>query len=425
MNVHFAGFKPDGLVYLDDIEATKLDHVTVEPGDVLLNITGASIGRVATAPAALAGARVNQHVCIIRTTQDLHAPFLAQFLASPEQQARVMNVQVGATRQALTKAMVLDWNVLLPPLDEQRRIVAEIEKQFTRLDAGRTALERVQRNLKRYRAAVLEAACEGRLVPTEASLARESGRPFEPASELLTRILTERRATWSGRGKYKEPTAPDASNLPPLPKGWAWATVDQLAAPAANSITDGPFGSNLKSEHYTVGGPRVIRLQNIGDGVFIDEHAHISDSHFRRLSKHHVCAGDIVIAALGENPPRACVVPEFVGPAIVKADCVRFACSARVSTSYLNAALNCDPTRRRAKQIVHGVGRPRLNLGEIKSIGIPLPPLAEQGRIVDEVDRHLSVIDGLEALLVTNRQRANRLRQSILQRAFSGELVPR
>jgi type I restriction enzyme S subunit len=167
MNVHFAGFKTDGLAFLDDEEAQKLDHVIVQAGDVLLNITGASIGRVTTAPQSMAGARVNQHVCIVRPKPELSTRFLAQFLASPQQQAKVGNVQVGVTRQALTKAMIGNWEVPVPPIEEQRQIVAEIEKQFTRLEAGVAGLRRVQANLKRYRAAVLKAACEGKLADAE------------------------------------------------------------------------------------------------------------------------------------------------------------------------------------------------------------------------------------------------------------------
>ena len=119
----------------------------------------------------------------------------------------------------------------LPPLPEQRRIVAEIEKQFTRLDASVAALKRTQANLKRYRASVLKAACEGTLVPTEAELARAEGRDYEPADRLLDRILAERRARWESqdkrRGQYKEPAAPDTSDLPELPEGWVWALWEE------------------------------------------------------------------------------------------------------------------------------------------------------------------------------------------------------
>ena len=111
--------------------------------------------------------------------------------------------------------------------------MAEIEKQFTRLDASVAALKRVQANLKRYRASLLKAACEGKLVPTEAELAQSEGRDYEPADRLLERILSERRARWDSqekrRGKYKEPVAPDTSDLPELPEGWVWATLDQMA----------------------------------------------------------------------------------------------------------------------------------------------------------------------------------------------------
>jgi type I restriction enzyme, S subunit len=90
---------------------------------------------------------------------------------------------------------------------------------------------------------------------------------------------------------------------------------------------------------------------------------------------------------------------------------------------FLNAALNSESVRKRVKGMVHGVGRPRLNLGEIRSIVLPLPPLAEQIRIVAEVERRLSVVEELESVVSANLQRAARLRQSILQKAFAGELV--
>jgi type I restriction enzyme S subunit len=278
----------------------------------------------------------------------------------------------------------------------------------------------VQANLKRYRAAVLKAACEGRLVPTEAELARAEGRTYETGEQLLARILADRRNNWHGRGNYKELAIPDSNNLPPLPEGWTWSTVEQLAAPELNSITDGPFGSNLKTAHYTSHGPRVVRLQNIGEGTFIDEKACISSERFERLQKHRVFAGDVLIATLGENLPRCCIVPETLGPAIVKADCIRFKPHREVLNHFMNIVLNSHPVRRRVEKIVHGVGRPRLNSTEVKSIIVPLPSLAEQTRIVAEVECRLSVIEELGAAVTANLQRATRLRQSILQRAFAG-----
>ena len=128
------------------------------------------------------------------------------------------------TRKGTT---VEDIPLPLAPLPEQHRIVAEIEKQFSRLDASVAALKRAQVNLKRYRSSVLKTACEGKLVPTEAQLARDEGREYEPADRLLDRILAERRVQWASqpkrRGKYKEPAAPDTSALPELPEGWVWA----------------------------------------------------------------------------------------------------------------------------------------------------------------------------------------------------------
>ena len=92
-----------------------------------------------------------------------------------------------------------------------------------------------------------------------------------------------------------------------LPPGWTWARLEDLVAAEPRAITDGPFGSNLKTAHYTDSGPRVIRLQNIGDGVFRHEDAHVSEEHYMSLIQHSVREGDLVVASLGETLPRACL----------------------------------------------------------------------------------------------------------------------
>ena len=365
----------------------------------------------------------------MRPSEGINRRFASYFLSSPSYWGQISEQSAGIALQNVNAKKLAAIEIPVAPLHEQRRIVAEIEKQFTRLDASVAALRRTQANLKRYRASVLRAACSGELAPTEAELAHGEGREYEPADVLLERILAERRARWEAqekrRGKYKEPAAPDTSDLPPLPEGWAWATVEQLASMQPNSLTDGPFGSNLKTSHYTANGPRVIRLQNIGDGQFVDAYAHISEDHFESLAKHQVFAGNLVIASLGEVLPRSCVIPPSVGPAIVKADCIKFEPSKNAAVAeYLNIALNARQTRRQVADIIHGIGRPRLNLREIKGLRLPLPPLKEQRRIVAEVERRLSLIQQAEAGVEASLQRAERLRQSILKRAFSGQLVP-
>jgi type I restriction enzyme S subunit len=106
-------------------------------------------------------------------------------------------------------------NVPIAPLREQLRVADVLDSYVTRLDAAAEGLRRVEANLKRYRASVLKAAVEGRLVPTEAELARSEGRDYEPASVLLRRILAERRRRWQGPGRGDELTdrGPDTTNL--------------------------------------------------------------------------------------------------------------------------------------------------------------------------------------------------------------------
>ena len=135
--------------------------------------------------------------------------------------------RLGTAIAGVTNRQLVDMPLALPPFQEQHRIVAAVEAQFTRLDAAVAALKRAQANLRRYKASVLKAACEGRLVPTEAELARAEGRDYEPADVLLQRILSERRERWEKEkpGKrYMEPAPPETADLPELPEGWVWAT---------------------------------------------------------------------------------------------------------------------------------------------------------------------------------------------------------
>ena len=209
-----------------------------------------------------------------------------------------------------------------------------------------------------------------------------------------------------------------------LPHGWANSTIDGLASNEPGAITDGPFGSNLKSEHYTDAGPRVIRLQNIGEGVFLDAKAHVSELHFESLRKHEARAGDVVVAMLGDDLPRACLVPESVGPAIVKADCVRLRVHPQLNAALVAAGLNSHSLRRQAAELMHGVGRPRLGLQWFRGLTFPVPPMPEQERIVDAIDSYSTRLDDAVATLQRVERNLERYRASVLKAAVEGRLAP-
>lgn len=205
-----------------------------------------------------------------------------------------------------------------------------------------------------------------------------------------------------------------------LPPTWRVARLEELQSSEPRAITDGPFGSNLASAHYTEQGPRVVRLQNIGDGHFVDAKAHISESHFRSLRQHEVQSGDLLVASLGEVLPRACLAPEWLGPAIVKADCIRIRLADTVDRRWVLYALRRPSVRRWADEHRHGVGRPRLGLKVIRDLPIPLPGLLEQRRIVEILEDHFSRLDAADESLAMNLIRTKTLRASLMNSALKG-----
>ena len=157
------------------------------------------------------------------------------------------------------------------------------------------------------------------------------------------------------------------------PKGWRRLTFKE----AGERLSDGPFGSNLKSEHYTDRGIRVIRLGNIGVGRFIDDDkSYISPEHYERLKKYTCKSGEIIIGTLGEPNLRACIVPEVVGVAINKADCVHYIPKSEIlNNDFVCQYINCPETLLLAKGMIHGQTRSRVSSGQIAQMHIFVPPI--------------------------------------------------
>lgn len=384
-------------------------------GTLCIALYGATVGKLGILGIEAA---TNQAVCAVFPPEDIDTRYLYRFFEGKRRQ--LIEQGKGGAQSNISQGIIRDTLLPLPSLPEQRRIVAEIDKQFTRLEAGVAALRRVQANLKRYRSAVLKAACEGRLVPTEAELAKNGNRKskFETGEELLARILTERRQNWQGRGKYIEPAAPDTTNLPVLPNGWTYISVE------AGGFVQ--LGRQRAPQHHTGANMRpYLRVANVfEDRIDLSDvkTMNFTPAEFEtfRLEPNDILLNEGQSLELVGRPalyrgelPGACFTNTLVRFRPCPSLDVRFALS--VFRSFMHSG-RFQKIAKWTTNIAH------LGADRFAKLAFPLPPLAEQTRIVAEVERRLSVVYELESVVSENLQRATRLRQSILQKAFSGNL---
>ena len=338
----------------------------------------------------------------------------------------------GTTFQEISARQAAKIPLAIAPAQEQGRIASAIDSYFSRLDDAVASLERAQRNLTRYRASVLKAAVEGRLVPTEAELARAEGREYEPASVLLERILAERRRRWEeaelakmkAKGKvprddgwkarYEEPVAPDTSELPELRDGWCWASVGQLGE-VVTGTTPSTKDESLYGEEVPFFKPTDL---DAGYNV-INARQFLS----QRGAEH------------ARVLPVESVLVTCIGATIGKTGLSRVPCATNQQINALVPEMSlrasrylfwvfCSPfCQRHIVENASSTTLPILNKSRFEQLPVPLPPISEQKRIVIEVERIDSVERAVAESNECEQHRVSRLRQSILKWAFEGSLV--
>ena len=331
-----------------------------------------------------------------------------------------------------------EWEIHLPTIDEQRRIVETVDSYFTRLDNVAATLERVRRNLKRYRASILKAAVEGRLVPTEAELARGEGRDYEPASVLLERILAERRQRWQEgelarmrvagktptndrwKAKYKEPNPPDTENLPSLPQGWCWASIDQVLSERLSN------GRSVKTAEQ---GIPVLRLTALRDGLIDLSECKIGAWTAPEAEPFLVRKNDILVSR-GNGSVHLVGLGGLVrghsGPVAFPDTLIRMRLCGGVDRRFFVEVWNSrgvrDQIERKAKTTA---GIHKVNQDDVASCVLPLPPLAEQIRIRGAFCR-MAKDSGIAADEATRaHKRMATLHRVVLERALRGALADR
>jgi type I restriction enzyme S subunit len=377
---------------------------------------------------------------VIRATAAILPKFILYHLLQERVRREARLSMRGAAGQLRVPPEFIDrLEIPVAPVPEQARIIEEIEKQFTRLDAAVAALQRVQINLKRFRAAVFKTACEGHLVLTEVELARSEGRPYEPASVLLDRTVAQRRCRWEARqlakarstgrdvskgdltGAYNNPSEANESSLPILPQGWKWATLSQLSE-IQGGIQKQPSRRPEKNPYP------FLRVANVLRGRLDTNEMHEVELFDGELEKLRLDQGDLLIVEGNGSPSeigRMAIWKSEIENCVHQNHIIRARLLGGILSRYVEAYWNSPEGTASVLEVASSTsGLYTLSVSKVGRIPIPLPPSAEQVRIVEEIDRRLSSVEEIEGQLELDLRRAARLRQSILKQAFGGTLVP-
>ena len=202
-----------------------------------------------------------------------------------------------------------------------------------------------------------------------------------------------------------------------IPENWEVVNFDELKDKTdRHSITGGPFGSDLKSEHYTISGVRIIQLQNIGDGKFINkEFVYTSKEKANQLKNCLIYPNEIILAKMAEPVARACLIPSFEDKFLMCSDGIRLLVDKnKFSTKYVLEYINYDLFRRIAIDRSTGSTRSRIGLSDLKTIPLALPPLKEQEKIAEILTTWDNAIIKQQELIKSKEEQKKGLMQKLL-----------
>lgn len=379
-NIQDGALDNDNLVYVpSDLVSEKQ---TLRLGDQVIAASSGSIsvvGKAAPVSNQIVGLSFGAFCAVARPRTPEIQDWLRLFFQSPEYRQFVSDTAMGNNINNLRSSDLVAIRLPLPPLPEQRRIVAKVDGLTARTARARKELDRIPTLIARYKQRLLALAAEG----------------------LLTRNWRDEKC------------------------GKAWMTT--TVAGLAETTFDGPFGSNLKSADYVDSGVRVVRLENIGSLRFIREkETYITEAKFKSLQRHELKPDDVLFSSFIAEEIRVCLLPDDLETvAINKADCF----CVRVDRSkclpeFLAYRLASPTCYEVLKDAVHGATRPRISLSHLKQFEIELPPLEEQAEIVRRIESAFGWLDRVAADHGAAARLLPKLDAAILTKAFRGELVP-
>lgn len=396
----------------------------VPPGSVLIAMYG-SIGKL-----GITGCEVTTNQAIAHAVpKPGKVDSMYLFWALRAQREHLKQAGRGATQNNIGQGTLKSWRIPVPPIKEQRAIAAVLEQHFSRLDHGLHTLKLVSSRLQTLRDSVLEGAIKGRLMPQDPA--------DEPAEALLERILDDRKSGWeqaeretaaskgkeltgeAWRQRYKTPIEPGTVPFT-APAGWTWTTLDTVA-----TVTGGVTKDSKRRQHPGDVEVPYLRVANVQRG-WLD----LRKVETIRISKEKAEAlrlqpGDVLFNEGGDRDKlgRGWVWDGQIADCVHQNHVFRARPHAGLEPRFLSWYGNTIAKRWFEQHGKQTTNLASLNLQALRALPVPLPPLEEQRRIVNELERRTSVIDTAEREVEANIAKAEVLRTSLLHAAFTGQLV--
>lgn len=379
--------------------------------------------------------------------QDIDPKFLAYRISARDFVAFANSLNSG-DRPRVNFKQISSFGIPAFDVNEQQLIVEKIETLFSELDKGIESLKTARKQLKAYRQAVLKHAFEGKL--TE-QWRQQNPDKLESPEQLLARIQQEREQrykqqlvdwgravkAWEENGKEgKKPRKPrvpiksqgvdsdEKKQLPALPSGWTWVRPEEISAAEEHAIGIGPFGSNLKVSDYRNAGVPLIFVRNITRKDFVSDLRYIGNKKFLELYAHSLKPLDLVITKMGDPPGDCEIYPEHSPVAVLTADCLKFRLfEGAADRRFYMYCIKSNFVKRQLGLITKGVAQKKISVERFKTVSIPMPSYKEQVEIADQIEKIFSLIEDQEKSISSSLEIAETLRQSILKKAFSGQLA--
>lgn len=381
-NVHNDGLVLDNVAFIDETTHKKKPNGMIYAKDILLNITGASIGRSCVVPDDFNVGNTNQHVLTLRQFEPDIRYFIHIVLTSPYIFKSIMSVQVGGTKEGLSASKAKDLLIPLPPLTEQKRIVTKLQEVMPQLDelkADEDALHALQTAFPRQmQASLLQAAIEGKLTQQDATI---DGN----AHDLLADIQNEKqRLIKAGEIKRQKTLPPitEEEKLFDLPDNWEWVRL--------GDISDYGQGRQTKPENIS-SKSLIIEMEDIEKETF----KLLVKNYDRKpkSSKNYFKSGDVLYGKLRPYLKKIIIADEA---GYCSTEIVPFDGFGLIASHYLKLCMSSPSVNNHVNSLTHGMDMPRLGTEKARNLLIPLPPLAEQQRIVDLLEKALPEIQTLK-----------------------------